>query len=137
MKFFTIEISRKDTIKGLFLRTPWFTFAIYPSSQSPEETIADKPLPTPLWKTAEGIASRTDPLLMDGKQRHENTVRMFMERKGYKRKEIDLQLTDDRMKKIGRMTWDAYKAFADKIRKSYPEQYMLIHLLQPPSKLEE
>ena len=124
MKFFTIEVSRKDTIKGLFLRTPWFTFAIYPSVQSPEEKISDKPLPTPIWQTAEGITNRTDPLLMDRQQRHENTVRIFMERTGFKRKEVDLPLTDERMNKIGRMTYNAYKAFSDRIRKSYLERYV-------------
>jgi hypothetical protein len=123
MKFFTIEMTRKDTLKGVLLRTPWFTFAIYPSVQSPEETIADKPFPTPLWQTPDGIANRTDPLLMDGQQRHENTVRMFMERKGYKRKEIDLPLTDERMGRIGRMTYGDYERFINRLRANHAKMY--------------
>jgi hypothetical protein len=96
MKFFNIEVSSSHTIRGVLLRTPWFAFVIEV---------------TPLWETSNSITQRTDPLLMDRQQRHENTVRIFLERKGYPRKKIDLPLTDERMKEIGRMTWSDYKQF--------------------------
>jgi len=123
MRFFSIEISRKDTIRGLLLRTPWFTFVIKVAEQPTGDPLADKPYPTPLWQTSESIMQRTDPLLMSRQQRHENTVRVILERNGLPRKEIDLPLTDERMQKIGRMPWWRYVRFSNRIQENYPKLY--------------
>jgi hypothetical protein len=112
MKFFGIEISRNRLIHALF---GW-------SMLLPEKTESDKPFVAkttsneteeeswiePLNIAEDSVLRQTDPILMTRQERRESTIRYWMERKEYDKKEIEKPLTDERLKEIGRGSRGAY-----------------------------
>lgn len=72
-----------------------------------------------IWQTEHSLTRTTDPLSMSDKERYENRVRIFMERKGYKKSEIYGPLTDEKMRHIGFMKWDDYREMQRMIRKNW------------------
>lgn len=120
MKILNLEVNRKHLLWGILIHAPWFKFAIEFSKQSPKKSVFDLYC---FGKPQKSIMNTTDPLLMDRRQRHENTVRIMLERKGFSRREIELPLTDERMQKIGRMPWWRYVRFSNLIQENYPKLY--------------
>ena len=112
MKFFGIDIGKKMIARALFgwsLYVPSKSDPAKPfnakitSNETDEESWID-----PLDIAEDSILRQTNPLLMTRKERHDSTVRYWMERKGYSKEEIAKPLTDERMKEIGRKSWQKF-----------------------------
>jgi hypothetical protein len=80
------------------------------SSDKEDESWAD-----PLDIADDSILRRTDPILMTKKERHENSIRYWMERKGYSKEEVEKPLTDERMKELGRTTYEKFEEYSKKV----------------------
>jgi hypothetical protein len=83
------------------------------SNESDDEVWAD-----PLEIADDSILHQANPLLMTRREAHESTVRYWMERKGFDRKEIEKPLTDERYKEIGRTPFGKYFAAQETYRKN-------------------
>ena len=113
----------KTRILSLAMRAfCWIPFSLQYRKGSPHpEAIKDE---SPEWGIQIGedsIARRTDPILMTQKERRENTVRMWMEFKGYSRKDVEKDLTDERLKELGRMTSEEYSNEVIRLKEKYGE----------------
>lgn len=74
-------------------------------------------------KTRDAIRTgkQPDPVMMTPQQRHNYTVKVWMESKGFK---WDGEpLTDDKLKEMGRMTWPEYKAVCKRSRELFAKKY--------------
>jgi|ERR1700677_831457 len=110
MKFFGVDISRKRIFRALFGWSLVLPSKTEPTKQPSEIAIEDEECFAPLSIAEDSILRATDPLLMTKRERYENTVRYWMERKGYDKKEVEKPLTDERMKEIGRTPFYVYSA---------------------------
>lgn len=108
MKFFGVEISRNGILHALFGWSMILPAKTEPKKHSLEIAVEDEACFVPLNISDGSILRRTDPLLMTKRERHENTVRYWMESKGYSRTEVDKPLTDKRMEEIGRVLYGRY-----------------------------
>jgi hypothetical protein len=127
IKPFDIKVFKNRIIRALFswsLLVPSKAEPAKPfdakitSSETEDESWIDS-----LDIAEDSILRQTNPLLMTRKERHENTVRYWMERKGFDRKDIEKPLTDERMKELGRMTYSDYKEENDGRKKKYIERF--------------
>jgi hypothetical protein len=144
MKLFNIEKIRKRILSALF---GWSL--ILPSKDGPEKPFEGKITSAesdeeswddPLDISDESILRQTDPLLMTKKERHESTIRYWMERKGYSREEIEKPLTDKRLEELGRGSWSNYKDLDRRVKEKLIKEGGLVAqaiLLEKPSHLEE
>lgn len=143
MKFFGIQASRNRVLGALF----GWSLCLPSKAESAKPFVAkttsneseDESWIEPLDIAEDSILRQTDPLLMTKKERHENTVRYWMECKGYDRKEIEKPLTDERMKEIGRGSWSGYRDLSNRVKEKLVKQGNPITqaiLLDSPSDLD-
>jgi hypothetical protein len=121
IKFFGIDVGKKSILRALFGWSLWLPSkkdsakpfdGKITSTEKEDESWAD-----PLDIAEDSILRQTDPLHMTIRESYESTVRYWMERKGYGRKEIEKPLTDERLKAIGRSTFNDYYQFQKGNRK--------------------
>jgi hypothetical protein len=145
MKLFGVEINKFRIAHALFgwsLCLPSGKDSAKPfeakitSNESDEESWVE-----PLDIAEDSILRQTDPILMTRRERHESTVRYWMERKGYDRKDIEKPLTDERMREIGRMVYKDFKESQEKRKEKFIERFpndpmSLALMLDKPSHLD-
>jgi hypothetical protein len=127
MRFFNFDASKNRILRALIgwsLILPSKKDSTKPfegkitSNEMDEESWAD-----PLDIAEDSILRQTDPLHMTIRESYESTVRFWMERKGFDRKEIEKPLTDERLKELGRGTFKEYYEFQKINRKRADEKY--------------